>query len=475
MSQELICAIDERYKEYLSDESRMIGAADSISFPKKEEDITRIITKLKKSNTHITIQGGKTGIVGCAVPIKGHVLNTSNMNHIKDFIKSSNGECFIKVEPGVSLLELNKEISMLENEEELFWPPDPTEPSATVGGIGSCNARGICSYAYGDAKKYIDQIRVAQSDGIIRDIKRGEKSISFANSKIDLIDVYLGGEGMFGLITELTLKLKPKPKFIWGIAFFFKEKEDVFTFAESLIKSKLQSQESYIAAIEYIDRETIDIIEKRKKFMSKLQQIPDVEPESIAMIYVEIHGNREESIEIIAEKLMELAISNNSDPDKAWALSGDIEVEKMKNFRHAAPESVNAFIEEVHQQDLRITKLGTDMSIKNENFCSILTKYETDVRNENLKACIFGHLLENHLHVNILPKDYEEYKRGVALIEKWAEYISLKKGRVVTENGVGKLKKSLFLKTTPLKYIDEIQKIKHMLDPEGIWNPGNMI
>ncbi|WP_213951364.1 FAD-binding oxidoreductase [Tepidanaerobacter syntrophicus] len=475
MSQELIYQIDEKYKEYLSDESRMTGVADSISFPKEENEIIKIITRLKKSNTPITIQGGKTGIVGCAVPIKGHVLNLSNMNHIKDFIKSAGGEYFIKVEPGVSLLELNKEINMLENKEELFWPPDPTEPSATIGGIASCNAKGICSYAYGDTKKYIDQIRVVQSDGIIRDIKRGEELISFANSKIDLIDVYLGGEGMFGLITELTLKLKPKPKFIWGIAFFFKYKEDIFTFAESLITSNLQSQESYIAAIEYIDRETIDIIEKRKKFMSKLQSVPDIEPENTGMIYIEIHGDKEESIETIAEKLMELAISNNSDPDKAWALSGDIEVEKVRNFRHAAPESVNAFIEEMHQQDFRITKLGTDMSVKNENFSSILTKYETDVKNENLKSCIFGHLLENHLHVNILPKNYEEYKRGITLIEKWAEYISLKNGRVVTENGVGKLKKSLFLKATPPKYIDEIRKIKCMLDPEGIWNPGNMI
>lgn len=474
MDRELIQPMEERYVEYLSDESKMIGKACSISFPENEEEILDVVFKMRESNTQITVQGGKTGIAGCAVPTKGHIINLSSMNKVREFIKTDDGEFLLTVEPGITLLELKKSIKKLKNKEELCWPPDPTEPSATVGGIASCDAKGICAYLYGDSKEYIQAVRVIECDGKIKEIERGEHIISFLEGEKDLLDVYLGGEGMFGILTEITLKLQIKPKEMWGISFFFENKKDVFAFADNLMKEDLQVEGASIAAVEYIDRATIDEIEKRKEFMIKLKELPNVDSEFSSMIYIEIHGSMEEAIEEVAEKLMEMAMNHNSDPDRAWAVSGDSEIERMRAFRHAAAEAVNLFIERVRNKESRITKLGTDMSLE-EDFGMVISKYEEDIEKEGLKACIFGHVSGNHLHVNILPESYEEYKKGCRLFEKWSEEIGKKQGKVVTEHGVGKLKKSMFLQTAPKDYIEEIKRMKNTYDPIGMWNPDNMI
>lgn len=475
MKRQLIFPIYEKYHEYLKDESRLSGKADSISFPENEEEILEVVNKMRESNKRITIQGGKTGIAGGAVPFDGHIMNLSNMNRVNEFIKSDDGSYFLRVEPGITLAELKKAVRKLDSKSELFWPVDPTEQTATVGGAAACNAKGICSLMYGDSKKYIEAARVALYDGTVKEIKRGENKISIFENERDLLELYLGSEGIYGILTELTLKLQPKPFEEWGISFFFNNKEDVFSFIDSLMERNLKNEGAGIAAVEYIDRAAINLIEERKNVNTKLKELPDVEMGVEAMVYIEIHGTDETAVEEIAEILMELAESCNSNPDKAWAVSGESEIEKLRTFRHAAAECANLFIDKMSMADPRITKLGTDMSLEGESFKTVIERYETGIENEGLRACIFGHATGNHLHVNLLPENYEEYKKGIELIGKWAEEISLKSGKVINEHGVGKLKKQIFLQNISEEYLQELTKLKHTLDPIGLWNPGNVL
>ncbi len=130
----------ETYHEYLKDESKMRGAADSISFPESEAQIGSILQVMREKRMPVTIQGGKTGVVGSAVPSKGHIMNLSHMNQVKSFCIAEGGEAFLKVEPGITLNELRKAIDRLATPEAFFWPPDPSESTATVGGIASTDA-----------------------------------------------------------------------------------------------------------------------------------------------------------------------------------------------------------------------------------------------------------------------------------------------------------------------------------------------
>jgi len=467
--------MDETYHEYLNDESKLRGAADSISFPESEAEIGYILQVMRQNRTSVTIQGGKTGVVGSAVPSRGHIINLSHMNQVKSFSIATEGEAFLKVEPGITLIELQEAVDRLETPKAFFWPPDPSESTATVGGIASTDARGICFHLYGKSASYIAGIRVMNAEGSIRDLKRGQDAIVINGESKDLLDVYLGGEGMYGVITELTLRLIPKPAEIWGICFFFADREDGMSFSDQLKATSFEVQGAKIAAIEYLDHTILDALERHKNNMTKVKHIPDVATHIAAMVYVEIHGDQEKAVEEIAAALMLIGSSCNGDPDQTWAFSGEPEIDKMRTFLHAAAETAILHIEKVRSEDHRIAKLGIDISLEGDGLKNLLSRIEKTLQKENLKVGYWGHIGGGRLHIDILPGSYGEFVKGKALFETWAERFPVALGNAVTSYGIGKLKKSIFLKTASKAYIEELQQLKKQLDKHNLWNPGNMI
>jgi D-lactate dehydrogenase (cytochrome) len=465
--------MDETYHEYLKDESKMRGAADSISFPESEAEIGKILQVMREKQMPVTIQGGNTGVVGSAVPSRGHIMNLSRMNKVKSFFIAEEGEAFAKVEPGITLNELRKAIDRLETPKAFFWPPDPSESTATVGGIASTNAKGICFHLYGKSVSYVSGIRVMNAEGSVLDLKKGQGAIVINGESKDLLNVYLGGEGMYGVITELTLRLIPKPKEIWGVGFFFENREDGMSFSDQLKATSFEVQGAEIAAIEYLDHTVINALEMHKNNMTKVKHFPGVATHISAMVYVEIHGDQEDAIEEIAEALMMIGSSFNGDPDKTWAFSGEPEIEKMRNFLHAAAETAILHIEKVQCEDSRITKLGIDISLEEHGLKTLVSRFEKKLQKEKLKAVYWGHI--GSLHIDILPGSYGEFVKGKALLETWAEKFPSSIGNAITSYGIGKLKKSIFLKTVSKARIEDIVQLKKQLDKNSLWNPGNMI
>lgn len=471
MKKQLIFPMEEKYEEYLTDESKYKGFADSISFPETEDEIITIVSQMNEKNINITIQGGKTGIVGSCVPLGGHILNLSKMNHSKGYFQSEDGTYYLKVEPCINLLDLQKEINKIPSQSHLFWPPEPTEPSSTVGGIASTNAKGICSYLYGESKQYFVGLKMISQDETIKEVIRGKEFRTINGKKIDYLDMLLGSEGMAGVFTEFTLRLLPKPEQIWGISFFFETETEACAFAQLLKEQPPNSKTAAIGAIEYMDRNTIDKIEERKESMTKLKEFPDIEKQFVSMIYLELHG-KEEGIEELAEFLMEQAAQCGSDPDKAWAVTGENEIEKMRAFRHGAAETVNLCVEENRKNDTRITKLGADYSIQEENLADLLAYYKESAG--TIPYCIFGHIgKQNHIHINLLPADYEEYEKGRQIMKQWAERARGKNGQIVCEHGIGKLKKELLPIELIKEIVEPIKLLKEELDSVNRFNSGN--
>ncbi|MCG8640631.1 MAG: FAD-binding oxidoreductase, partial [Desulfobacterales bacterium] len=147
----LIRPLDDRYLDFLTDESGLTGRAESISFPVDENQIQQIVTRLSKQRIPITIQGSRTGICGGCVPTGGHILNLSRMNRISDKIEQKPDHSTLLVEPGVTLSALQTYLSGT----GLFWPVDPTETSATLGGIAANHSKGPGSHFYGPVSRYI--------------------------------------------------------------------------------------------------------------------------------------------------------------------------------------------------------------------------------------------------------------------------------------------------------------------------------
>ena len=181
----------DEFEEYGRDESRISGEASSISFPTTEDEVRAILRKLHAEHVPITVQGARTGLAAGAVPHGGHILNTSHMNRYLGLRRDEQGRFLLRVEPGVVLSELRKQLgkkalptagwdqASLEAYEELqaapeqFFPTDPTEASACLGGMAACNASGARSYAYGPMRPHVTGLHVALADGDLLELHRG--------------------------------------------------------------------------------------------------------------------------------------------------------------------------------------------------------------------------------------------------------------------------------------------------------------
>ena len=174
---DLIQSADSIGAEYLRDESRSTGHAEYAVFAKNEEDVLNALRFANEKDLKVTVQGGRTGLAGAAVPYGGLILNLSQMDRITG-MELRDGKYILYAQPGVVLLKLRKTIASRKldtglfdesslgiynrffTDKEQFFPTDPTETSATVGGMAACNASGARSYRYGAMRRHVSSVKM---------------------------------------------------------------------------------------------------------------------------------------------------------------------------------------------------------------------------------------------------------------------------------------------------------------------------
>jgi len=181
------------------------------------------------------------------------------------------------------------------------------------------------------------------------------------------------------------------------------------------------------------------------------------------------------SLENTPEPLMQqLLASCGGHADDTWVAYDAPSLEKLKAFRHAVPEQVNAIITERKQGCPGLTKLGTDLSVPDDKLNAVMSLYRGDLNAAGLEHVIFGHIGNNHVHVNILPRDMAEYAAGKALYRKWAEQVVAWGGSVSAEHGIGRLKKELLAVMYGPENIAAMRQLKACFDPDNRLNPGRL-
>lgn len=515
---ELIKEMNEDLSVYLKDESRTIGRAETISFPRNEAEAREILSELAKTRTPVTLQGARTGLAAGAVPGGGHVMNLGRMNRALG-LRRDKGLFYITVQPGVILSQLRKDIEErrfntagwsgeslkaaldFAAAPEYFFPADPTESSACIGGIAACNASGARSYLYKSVRGHISALRLLLWDGSALTLRRGEtfakgrgltlkkedgselrarlpayempraKNASgyYAADDMDAIDLIIGSDGTLGVLTEIELKLSPLPAFIWGVSCFFGSENDAVGFTEA-VRGGLGD----IAAIEYFDGGAIDILRGQKKRSAAFAQLPEVAEEAACCVYSEIHCRDERTALSRLYQIGECARASGGDERNSWAARDARDLEALQFFRHAVPESVNMFIDERRKKDPAITKLGADMSAPDGKLREAVALYRSGLREYGLDSAVWGHIGDNHLHVNILPRGGEDFKKGKELFAVWAREISRMGGSVSAEHGVGKIKAPFLEVMYGRGHIIEMAETKRAFDPHFIFGRGNL-
>jgi D-lactate dehydrogenase (cytochrome) len=506
--------------EYLTDESRYAGRADSLSFPESAADLVETVGRLAASAVPFTVQGARTGITGGAVPEGGHILNLSRLTRITGFgFDEAAGTFTVTAEPGLTLAALQDHLrrkdfgadledaasqrafERFRNAGRFFFAPDPTETTATLGGMAACNASGARSYRYGPTRGHVAGLEAVLPSGKTARLERGR---SFARGRefrleleggsaiegslpryafrpiknaagywirdnMDLVDLFVGQEGTLGVISSLTLGLLPQPAHTLGVLFFFKAEKPALDFVVRLRADAAAGSAVKPSAIEYFDKEALAITAALK---NEAIRAPD--PAHRAAVYVEADGDDEERLFEYFEKLSGLLARYGQDPDANWAGTSPAERESLRLFRHAVPEAVNAYIAAARRDAPGLTKLGTDFAVGDDALRALVALYRDKLDAAGLRTVMFGHVGDNHLHVNVLPRDRQEYETGKRTFAEIAAAVVGMGGTVSGEHGVGKLKRDLLALMYGPDDIGDMKRLKRIFDPGYLLNRGNL-
>lgn len=505
-------------KEYLRDESKKVGYAESISFPETHEQVREIMAKLYETGTPVTVQGSRTGLAAAAVPFGGHVLNLSRMDKVLG-MRQENDRFYITVQPGVILQKLNKSIAARsfntdawdEASQETYkaftrtpvqmFTPDPTESTASIGGMVACNASGGRSYHYGATRRHIEAVRGVLADGRTIALHRGQcyangleltlqteegstvevqlptykmpacKNASgyYCHENMDALDLLIGSDGTLAVLTEIEIALLPTPALIWGVTAFFPDQTQAVAYTK-LVRGISEG----IAAIEYFDKCALDILRKQKAENTAFAGLPLLPEEYGCAVYTELHCDSEEQAYALLENLGACCAQAGGNPDMTWVATSDSDRDMLHFFRHAVPESVNMQVERSKRSYPEITKVGGDLAVPDAHFETLMALYDATLEEEGLQHAAWGHIGDNHIHVNILPRNMDEYSRGKALLARWAGEVSRMGGAVSAEHGVGKLKAPFLEVMYGAEHIREMAALKAAFDPKCMLGRGNL-
>lgn len=515
----LIKPLGPELEEYVRDESRTVGHAETISFPTSEDQVRDVLRELHASGTPVTVQGARTGLAAGAVPQGGHVLNLSRMDAVLGLRRGEDGTFRLRVQPGVVLANLRKALANKSvptngwDEESLaaldelyagpeqFFPTDPTETSACIGDMVACNASGARSYGYGPVRPHVSALRVVLADGDVVALRRGEarahgrslrlvteagRSLSldlptyemphtknasgyYVADDMDALDLFVGSDGTLGVVTEVELALMPAPAVVWGVSCFFETEAAALDFTVA-VRPVL----AHAVAIEYFDAGALSILRSQRENSAAFASLPAVEGRFACCVYVELDCDDEDEACAELYAIGDAMRAVGADEADTWVARTDVDRECQRFFRHAVPESVNMLIDERRRTNPAITKLGSDMSVPDERLHDVIELYRTTLAEAGLQSAAWGHIGNNHLHVNVLPRGDADFAAGKELFCSWAAEVTRMGGAVSAEHGVGKIKRGFLETMYGPEHVREMARLKRELDPAGQLGRGNL-
>lgn len=544
------------FSGYLEDESRTSAEpVEVIFFPETIGQVCSAVRECARDGLSVTVTGARTGIVGGAVPLESNaVLALEKLNHIHSLrYEAERDEFFARVEAGVILSEFHEALRTTASHDlpwadaetrragerridqagrGLFYPVDPTETSAQLGGTISTNASGARTFYYGPTREWVEAITVVLASGEVLRLRRGETvAPSPPDSKfilettdgtrrelpvphlnlpatkhqagyhmapppgadgIDAIDLFIGSEGTLGVVVEAELRLTFPPRERLFATAFLPTEDRAVRFVEEIRshsrrKSTADSNSSPEAsegmalsdgialrplAMEYIGPEAVRLLRDKREREGASSGVPPLREDAGCAVYLELAFDGDDELRRCYEMLEELLREAGTGPAETWAGFSPKDLDGMKGFRHAVPEHVNGIIGRRKREVPGLHKVGTDMAVPDERLEEALALYRSRLGESGLEHVIFGHVGDNHLHVNILPRSEEELERAMDLYGEFAREVVKMGGSVAAEHGIGRLKK-LFL---PIQFGEDelaaMQRVKDGLDPEGLFNPG---
>ncbi|HEX8493736.1 MAG TPA: FAD-binding oxidoreductase [Pyrinomonadaceae bacterium] len=485
----------DEIQSFLVDASNMQGGqAVRVVFPETTEEVAEVLAGAAREGTPVTVSGAGTGIVGGRVPFGGIVLATDRLNKIKEI--NQLGTWGIGVaEAGVVLADFQRAV----REQGLFYPPDPTEWSCYLGGTIATNASGARTFKYGPTRTYIRRLKIALSTGNVLDIKRGQtwaneegelhlplpggRSIKarlpsyrmpptrkhasgyYITPRMDAIDLFIGSEGTLGVVTEIEAALLPVAENVLSGVVFFKAEENLLAFVRGARALSMQTRER--GKIDDIDAEALEYFDEQslRLLRQKYALIPQW---AVGAVFFE-QETTSQTEEALMGKWLELLELHEALVDDSWFATTEHDRRRIREFRHQLPVLVNEWLARHNQR-----KISTDMAVPDDAFPEMLRFYQETLCASGLQYVIFGHVGDNHVHVNIMPRDDAEVARAREIYLNFVRRAVLVGGTVSAEHGIGKLKREYLRLLYSDEHLREMAALKRAFDPACILGRGNI-
>lgn len=475
-----IPAAAEKHRSYLKDASHFKGKAKRIFFPSDESQISWLLKKANQTGIPLTLSGAGTGLTGARVPLGGDILSMERMNKILKIRRGNAGqEGYALLQAGVRLCDLERALE----ERGLFYPPNPGEKTAFLGGTVATNASGSRSFRYGATRRWVKGFRLLLPNGDLLSLTRGQVkakqgifTIALSNGKkvtleiprcpkgppkncagyyarpgMDLVDLFIGSEGTLGVFTEVTLRILKQPEGLLSGFLFFPSEKSCFRFAQEAKKLKPR-------ALEFFDSHSLRLLSRKH---------PNLPSKASAALFFEAEtpgGKGPQAQEKWVKRLRKFKAL------PSWFSSRPDGEPYFREIRHDLPVEVNQLLARGGFQ-----KVGTDLAVPPEAAKAMFDFYLKELKRCRFPYVLFGHLGDNHLHANLLPRTQKEFERSKRIYRLLAERALALGGTVSAEHGIGKTRIPYLRMMVGEEGLRRMRRVKQALDPNGILSPGNII
>ena len=425
------------------DASEQRHRPDCAVWPQTEEQVAKVLKIANDARIPVIARGAGTGLAGAAVPVKGGiVLDVSRMNRIKEI---SITDRLVVVEPGVVTAALEEELAP----HGYFFPPDPASMKAsTLGGNAATNAGGLRGAKYGTTKDYVMGLRVALPDGSVMSV--GSRCMKTA-SGYDLTKLFVGSEGTLGVITELTLKINPRPDNSSTCTATFNDIGEAGEAVSAIMASGIIPR-----ALELLDRQSIKAVNEGTDL-----NLPDVE----VILLVETDGYTVEENTYQMERVLKALKANNA---QEITLAKSVEeAQTLWAGRRAVYAVITRLANNVEVEDITVPM---------SHVAEMLRAVQAASKKYNTRVPTVGHLGDGNLHPMVVydGNDADEVERVHKTVAELFEKAVELGGTLSGEHGIGMTKAAYMpLEHDPMA-MKSMRALKNLFDPNNILNPGKM-
>ncbi len=422
-----------------------VRAPEVVVFARSTEDVARLLRFCSERGLPVTARGAGYGYVGGCVPACGGVaLSLARMDRVLDL----DGRDFVAVvQPGV----ITGDLQATARARGLFYPPDPASlKNSTLGGNIAANAGGPRCLKYGVTRHYVLGLEVVLADGsVVRCGGRTHKN----KTGFDLVGLFVGSEGMLGIVTEATLRLLPLPQARAAISCGFADMAAAAAAVQAVFAAGWLP-----AALEIADRATL---EAARGFIGT-EHVPPGD----AHLLVELDG-RSASLPGELEELRALLLgAGGIAPEAAF---GDEGCEALWNLRRRFSESLRS---------TGLVKLNEDVVVPRGRLVDLIDFGAELQRRHGIPVACFGHAGDGNIHVNLMVANYDQpavrARADEALDELFSQVIAWG-GAITGEHGIGLAKRRWWPRAASAENRALHRRLKAALDPQAILNPGKFL